>query len=154
MMNIRDFMEENQASRQELAELIGRLDERSFQCAVGRGWTVSTLLCHLAFWDQRVLFLLREWQRGGLEVCRLSSLAVNSINEAVKAISQAVPGPVAGRLALDSAAAVDSQLAEISEALVDQIASAGFERFLKRSLHRREHLQKIEEALAGQPASR
>lgn len=153
-MSMRNFMEENQASREELAELIGRLDERSFKCAVGRGWTVSTLLCHLAFWDQRVLFLLREWQRSGLDVCRLNSLAVHSINEAAKAISQAVPGPVAARLALDSAAAVDSQLAQISEALAGQIASAGFERFLNRSLHRREHLQKIEEALAGQSAGR
>ena len=45
-------------------ELIACLDEDSFKCDVGSGWTVSTLLCHLAFWDQRALFLLRQWQTG------------------------------------------------------------------------------------------
>jgi hypothetical protein len=150
-MNKRDFVEENETARLELRELIGRLDERSFKCAVESGWTVSTLLCHLAFWDQRVLFLLREWQNGRPETSRLSVQSIDSINEAVKAISQAVPGPAAAKLALDSAAAVDSLVAEISDKWVDQIASAGFERFLRRSLHRREHLQKIEEALQRQP---
>jgi hypothetical protein len=143
----RGFVEENEAARQELGELIARLDEPSFKCAVGSGWTVSTLLCHLAFWDQRALFLLREWQCGHFETFRLSSQLVDSINEAVKAISQAVPGPAAAKLALDSAAAVDSLLTGIGDELVGEIVSAGFDRYLRRSLHRREHLQKIKEAM-------
>jgi len=130
-----------------LAEVIARLDERSFQFAVGSGWNVSALLCHLAFWDQRVLFLLREWERGKVETFRLSSQSIDSINEAVKAISQAVPSSAAAKLALDSAAAVDSLLEGIGDELCGQIISAGFERYLKRSLHRREHLRKINEGL-------
>ena len=144
------FVEENEGARQELREVIARLDERSFKCVVGSGWTVSTLLCHLAFWDQRVLFLLRKWQSGPFETSQLSSQSVDSINEAVKAISQAVPGPAAAKLALDSAAAVDSLLTGISDELAGQIVSSGFERFLRRALHRREHLQKIKEALDRQ----
>jgi len=60
-----------------------------------------------------------------------------------------VPGAAAAKLALDTALAVDSRLASISDELIDQLISAGFERYLKRSLHRREHLQKIKEALRG-----
>ena len=60
-MGDRSFIAENEAARVELSELIARLDERAFHCPVGSGWTVSTSLCHLAFWDQRVLWLLREW---------------------------------------------------------------------------------------------
>ena len=60
----RTFVEENAESRQELAHLIARLDERSFHRPVGSGWTVATLLCHLAFWDRRTLFLLKEWKSG------------------------------------------------------------------------------------------
>jgi GrpB-like predicted nucleotidyltransferase (UPF0157 family) len=67
----------------------------------------------------------------------------------VNAISQAVPGAAAAKLALDSALVVDAQLASISDELISQLVSAGFERYLKRSLHRREHLQKIKEALHG-----
>jgi hypothetical protein len=120
-----------------------------FNLRVGSGWTVSAVLCHLAFWDQRVLFVLRKWQSAGFEPSRLTPLSVDSLNHAATAIAQAVPGPAAARLALDSASAVDSQVAETSDELVKQILSEGFERFLRRSLHRREHLQKIEEALAG-----
>jgi hypothetical protein len=142
------FVEENQAARQELAELIARLDERSFQCAAGSGWTVSTLLCHLAFWDRMALAMLTKWGSGGGEPPRLSAQSIDSINEAVKAISGAVPGPAAARLALDSAAAVDRQVEGIGDELRGRIVSAGFERSLMRSLHRREHLRRIREALS------
>jgi Mycothiol maleylpyruvate isomerase N-terminal domain len=146
----RSFADENNAARVELSELIAGLDERSFKCPVGSGWTISTCLCHLAFWDHRVLFLLDEWARTGqLETSRLSSQSVNSINQAVNAISQAVPGAAAAKQALDAALAVDSLLAAISDESISQLVSAGFERYLKRSLHRREHLQKIKEALHG-----
>ncbi len=149
----RSFVDENDAARLELGEFIAGLDERSFKCPVGSGWTISTCLCHLAFWDHRVLFLLNEWERTGqLERSRFSSQSVNSINQAVNAISQAVPGAAAAKLALDAALAVDSLLASISDELIGQLVSAGFERYLKRSLHRREHLQKIKEALHGQAA--
>ena len=67
----------------------------------------------------------------------------------MNAISQAVPGTAAAKLALDTASAVDSLLASISDELISQLVSAGFERYLKRSLHRREHLQKIKAALHG-----
>jgi hypothetical protein len=149
----RSFVDENDAARLELGEFIAGLDERSFKCPVGSGWTISTCLCHLAFWDHRVLFLLNDWERTGqLERSRFSSQSVNSINQAVNAISQAVPGAAAAKLALDAALAVDSLLASISDELIGQLVSAGFERYLKRSLHRREHLQKIKEALRGQAA--
>jgi hypothetical protein len=148
MMN-RGFIDENEVARLELSELIAHLDERSFNCPLGLGWTVSTLLCHLAFWDQRVLFLLREWQSGHFETSRLSSQSVDSINHAVKVLSQSVTGPAAAKLALDSAAAVDSQLKGISDELIGQIVSAGFERVLRRSLHRLEHLQKIRRLTSG-----
>jgi hypothetical protein len=146
----RSFVDENDVARVELGEFIAGLDERSFKCPLGSDWTISTCLCHLAFWDNRVLFLLNEWERTGqIETSRLSSQSVNSINQAVNAISQAVPGVAAAKLALDTALAVDSRLASISDELIDQLISAGFERYLKRSLHRREHLQKIKEALHG-----
>jgi hypothetical protein len=149
IMRIRDFVEENNTSRLELEQLIGRLDEESFNLQVGSGWTLSAALCHLAFWDQRVLFVLKKWQTVGFELSRLSPLCVDSINQAATVIAQAVPGPAAAGLALSSAAAVDSQVAMTSDELAARILSEGFDRFLKRSLHRREHLQKIEKVLAG-----
>lgn len=143
----RDFIRQNEASCAQLGQLVARLSERAFEHPVGSGWTMATLLCHLAFWDQRALFLLREWQAGRFEASRLSVQAVNSINEAAKAVSRVVPGPAAGQLALESAAAVDAELEKVSDELAEQMASSGFERLLNRSLHRLEHLRKIEKAL-------
>jgi hypothetical protein len=143
----RAFIEENSAARRELAELIAHLDERSLQSAVASGWTVSTLLCHLAIWDRMALFCLRKWQAGGHPPSRLGPQSIDSINEELAAISQAVPGPAAARLALDSAAAVDSLVEGIAGELRHRVVTAGFERYLRRSLHRLEHLRRIREAL-------
>lgn len=147
----RSFIQENEAARLELSELIARLNEHSFALPVGSGWIVSTSLCHLAFWDQRVLFLLRQWESGRIDTSRLGSQSVESINYAVNAISHAVAGPAAAELALNSPSAVESHLAAISDELIDQLISTGFERYLRRCLHRYEHLRKIRQALDGQP---
>jgi hypothetical protein len=97
-----------------------------------------------------VLFLLNEWERTGQpETSRLSSQSVNSINQAVAAISQAVPGAAAAKLALNTALAVDSVLASISDELISQLVSAGFERYLKRSLHRRDIFRKSRKHCTG-----
>lgn len=113
------------------------------------GWPVTIVLCHLAFWDQRVLFVLKKWQTASFEPYRFTPLSVDSINQAVTAMARHAPGPAAVRLALASAEAVDSEVAEISDELASQILSAGYGRFLRLSLHRREHLLKTEKALAG-----
>jgi hypothetical protein len=87
-----------------------------------------------------------------LEGVRLDSQAVDSINEAVNMIALQVPGPAAIALALNSAVAVDSFIAGIGEELADRITAAGFERYLRRSLHRREHIRKILRVLDAQTA--
>ena len=78
----RSFVDENDAARAELSEFIARLDERSFDLSVGSGWTISTCLCHLAFWDHRVLFLLSEWE--GLGSLRHLGLALSPSTPSIK----------------------------------------------------------------------
>jgi hypothetical protein len=144
----RGFVRENDDARAELRELAERLDEPSLQITLSSGWTVAAALCHLAFWDQRAFFLLAEWERAGkLEPTRLSPQSIDSINHSVNAIAGAVAGRDAVRLALDSAAVVDAQVAGLGDKLVEDLFAAGLDRHLRRSLHRREHMQKIREAL-------
>jgi hypothetical protein len=139
---------ENAASRQALVELVSTLSEESYRCPIGLHWTVATTLCHLCFWDQRALFFLQSWARGGtIEIPRLDAQSVASINQAVNWIALEVPGVAAGRIAVETAAAVDAFVAQISDDLAQKIVAAGFERYLQRSLHRQEHLDKIRQAL-------
>jgi len=148
-----DLCLDNDAARAELREIADRLDAGSVTCSIGTTWTVATSLCHLAFWDQRALFQLKQWQKSGsVDAVRLDSLTVDSINEAVNMIALQVPGPAAIAFALNSAAAVDAFVATIGEELADRITAEGFERYLRRSLHRREHVRKIRRALDAQAA--
>ena len=148
-----DLCLDNDAARAELKEIANRLDAGSVTCSIGSTWTVATSLCHLAFWDQRALFQLKEWRKGGsVEAVRLDSQTVDSINEAVNMIAEQVPGPAAIAFALNSAAAVDAFIATIGEELANRITAAGFERYLRRSLHRREHIRRIRRALDAQAA--
>jgi hypothetical protein len=139
----------NDAARAELRALENRLDVNCYCYVVGSSWTIASSVCHLAFWDQRALFLLMQYQKSGkVETSRLDSESVDSINQAMNLIALQVPGPAAMTLAPESAAAVDAFVEEIKEELAEKIREAGFERFLRRSLHRREHLQKIHVVLA------
>jgi len=143
------FVQENEASRSELRALTASLTDEDLGRDLGNGWTVSTVLCHLAFWDRVALRRVREWQRRGFDAVRLAPAtadSINEINEAAREISRGVPGREAARMALESAEAIDAEVQRLSGELVDQIAAAGFERVLRRYLHRREHLRRIGEA--------
>jgi hypothetical protein len=98
------------------------------------------------------MFWLRIWEMSGkVETSKLDSQSIDSINQAVNTISLMIPGPAAAKLALDSASAVDAQAGALSDELVERIVAAGFERYLRRSLHRREHLKKILDVLGPAP---
>jgi hypothetical protein len=142
-----DFVQENEASRRELQALTASLTDDDLARDLGNGWTVSTVLCHLAFWDRLVLRRLREWQRTGFDPVRFTRLATTSINDAAREISRGVPGHEAALMAIENAEAIDTELEGLGEELIDQINGAGFERVLKRSLHRREHLRRIAETI-------
>jgi hypothetical protein len=139
---------ENDTARAELAAFKNRLGLESYSYSVGSNWTIASSLCHLAFWDRRALLLLENWQRSGrVETSRLDSESVDSINQSLNLIALQVPGPAAMSLALESATAVDAFVDEIKDELAEKIKKGGFECFLRRSLHRREHLQKMHAVL-------
>jgi hypothetical protein len=144
---LQHFIKENEASRRELGEFIAQLGDAKLEQEVGNGWTVSTMLCHVAFWEQRALYLLRQWRGGQFETFRLTAQTIHSINEAGRVIARAVPGRAAAQIALRSAEETDSEVLQISEDLAKTICAAGLDRMLNRSLHRREHLQKLKEKL-------
>lgn len=145
-----DFCLENDAARAELSELAAKLDAASAARPVGSNWTVATVLCHLAFWDRRALSQLKRWQESGsIEATRPDPQSVASINEAVNTLALKMPAAAAIELALESATAVDNFVAAMDDAAAERLIAGGFERYLQRSLHRREHLRTIRGVLDG-----
>jgi uncharacterized damage-inducible protein DinB len=145
----RSYVALNDAERQRLRALVQRLSDQDLARAMEAGWTVAGVLAHVAFWDQRIVALLDEWDRKGsswtppLEDAR----DVDWINDAAKALCLALPPRVAAELALSVAETVDRRVAAVSDAVIEANTRAGGVLNWRRAEHRREHLDEIERML-------
>jgi hypothetical protein len=138
------FVEENRVSTQQLETFVRRLSEDDLARSNPYGWTVAALLAHLAFWDQRVLVLLRRWKAAGVDE---SPVDPDMINDSLRPLCLALDPRTAVELCLSSAAAVDAELETITANLVEAIeASSNHFRF-NRALHRNDHLNEIKNLL-------
>jgi len=141
---------ENRAERTRLASLVGRLSDADLERPLGGGWTVAVALAHLAFWDRRGLLLLEQWERGQAPLPgEPDSYGVEVLNGALLAEWRALAPRVAARLAVEAAEATDRKVETLGAGVVDAIIAGGESWRLRRSLHRREHLDQIDRALAG-----
>ena len=139
-----DFIRENAKELERLFRLTARLSDGDLARPVGTEWTVATKLLHLAFWDKYCLELLKRWKS---TMPSISTLDVDAVNEAVKALSNAIPRSAVCEIVRVSAEATDREVEGITPELRAAIIQAGRERILKRFLHRRAHLDQIEKAL-------
>jgi hypothetical protein len=138
------FVQENTASRSRLEELVRRLSPQDLACRTASGWTVAALLAHLAYWDQRLLALLRRWQAHGVDE---SPVDADAINDALQPLCLALEPQAALALCLASARQADAMLERLDSNWVEQIrASPNHFRF-NRGLHRDDHLDEIEHLL-------
>jgi hypothetical protein len=142
------YSKQNAESRRRLERLVHRLSEQDLARSTDYGWTVSALLGHLAFWDQRVLVILRRWREDGFDP---SPIDAGAVNDSLRVICQALEPRTAIELCLSSAAEVDAELETLTPELVQQMeehAAATDTQFrMNRSLHRDGHLNDIEALL-------
>jgi hypothetical protein len=142
------YSEQNAQSRQRLQELTSRLSDSDLTRSTDYGWTVAALLAHLAFWDQRMIVILKRWKEEGFDPSPIDTMAVN---DALKVICHALDPRTAIGLNLSSAEAVDAEMETLTPEFVKQIeehAAATETQFrMNRSLHRDGHLNDIEALL-------
>jgi hypothetical protein len=135
-----DFIQPNEASRQRLEAFVNSLSAEDFAKTNPHGWTVPALLGHLAFWDQRMLVLLRRWQERGVDE---SPVDPDMINDSLRPICLALEPRAAADLCLASAKETDTALAAISRELYDAIVASPNHFRFNRSLHREDHMGEI-----------
>lgn len=142
------YSEQNTASRRRLETLTRRLSEADLARSTDYGWTIAALLAHLAFWDQRMIVILKRWREEGFDPSPIDAMAVN---DALRVICHALEPRAAIELCLSSAEAVDAELETLTPNFVKQIeehAAATETQFrMNRSLHRDGHLNDIEALL-------
>jgi hypothetical protein len=145
----RSYVTRNDTERARLKALVARCTDADLARPLPGGWTVAGVLGHLAFWDQRILLLLEQWESKGVAPAHEVAADVDWINDAAKPMLLAVPPRRAAELALAIAEATDRKVASLPDDRVARNAAAGNPLNLSRADHRREHLDDIERALSA-----
>jgi len=141
----RTYIVQNDAERGRLRALVGRLSDADLARAMPAGWTVAGVLAHLAFWDQRILALLAQWEQSPSKPLPTPNEAdTDWINDASKPFLLALAPRQAAELAVTIADIVDGKVAALPDDLVARNAAAGSPLNLLRAEHRAEHLREIE----------
>jgi hypothetical protein len=140
------FIEENRRERQRLQALVGRITDEELKIPMWRGWTIATVLAHLAFWDQRALVLMRKWKETRVAP---SPIDQDVANEALLPLLNAIPPRTAANLSVSAAEGIDLELETASDHLIDDMAKLGDRFRLYRSDHRKIHLDQMDSRLCN-----
>jgi uncharacterized damage-inducible protein DinB len=142
------YSEQNAESRRRLEKLVRELSDQDLARSTDYGWTVAALLAHLAFWDQRMIVILRRWLEEGFDP---SPIDARAVNDSLKVVCHALDPRTALELCLAYAEAADAELDTLTSDQVKQLeehAAATETQFrMNRSLHRDGHLNDIETLL-------
>ena len=144
----RPFVAENAKERERLGSLVERLTEEELSLPLGNDWTIAVALAHLSFWDQRSLFLVRKWKKSG--VVEPTTIDIDVTNDSLLSTWLALPPQAAANLAVSAAEEIDRELEEASPYLITKIESLGEKFRLYRSIHRKMHIDEIEQILSKQ----
>lgn len=143
----RPYTTENDAERARLKALVARLSDEEMAYPVSARWTVSVALMHLAFWDRLWLAKFEEWERTGQVQMPQIGEAVHGINDGMLPWWRTVAPAQVRHEVIAAAEAVDAKAATLPEPLVAAVLSVR-PRTLTRAIHRREHLDRVDQALA------
>ena len=144
MVQDRSFVELNRASTKRIRALAAHLSDKEMQQRVGQHWTVAIALAHLAFWDRRVLYVLDMTERDGKLFTAEIDILVNDLSLPLWA---AIPPREAARIAIETAETLDARLENFPPDLLGEIYAYN-KRWVVRGLHRGEHLDEVDAALA------
>jgi hypothetical protein len=140
---------ETDAERERLRALVGRLTDNELSRPMPAGWTVAGVLAHIGFWDARAIYWLDKWA-GGVAPTPYEHENTEAVNESAKPLCLAFPPRDAANLALRLAEEADGKVRALSDSMLAKIRATGGPPFnLSRAIHRKEHLDEIDDVLRG-----
>ena len=144
----RSYVETNRAAFDRLLALVDRTSDEDLARPMDDGWTVASVLGHMAFWDLRIVTALARWGPDGSgPFPTYHDDAVDWINDSTKPIISALEPRAAARVAIEAAEAADAAVANMSDELLDKNVETGLYINTDRADHRGEHLDEIEKLL-------
>jgi hypothetical protein len=142
----RSYIDANRASLDRMRTFVETATDDDLRTEMPAGWTVSAVLGHLAFWDQRVQVVL-DMVEEGVKPPPYDEGSVDWINDTAKRFLLAMEPRALARLAVEIATQTDERVATLSDELLDEATQRWFTE--RRCDDRNEHLDEIEQALAG-----
>ena len=140
---------ETDAERARLRRLIDGMSDADLSHPMPAGWTVAAVLAHIGFWDARAIYWLDKWARG-VPPSAYEPENTEAVNESAKPLCLALPPRNAADLALRLAEEADGKVKALSDGMLAKIRATGGPPFnLSRAIHRKEHLDDIEQELRG-----
>ena len=140
-----EILAANDRSTERIRAMAEHLTEDALRHPVGEHWTVAITLAHLAFWDRRALDSLRRTVAANAPSAADVDIVVNDLSLPLWA---AIPPSDAVLLALDAASEIDTFVATLEGPLAGMLLDA-HPRWVRRHLHRDEHLDEAEAELRG-----
>jgi len=141
---MKEIIQENGRGNVALRKMVEGVSQEDLRTPMEAGWTVSAVLAHLAFWDQRAITLIKKWKEEGVGD---SVIDTDVINEVTRRLCLAIPPEEAAQLVITVADEIDQLIADLTPEMVEAIRSQGRTVRLNRADHRRTHLGEIEKAL-------
>ena len=145
------YIEENARESERLRFLVESLSDEQLLTPLDTEWTIAVALAHLAFWDQRSLILIRKWKMGEGNCNRPSPIDIEVINDALLSLWLLLPSREAANLAVSCAESIDRELEATAIDFVKKIEDIEGKSRVYRSIHRKMHLDQIEERLRVGP---
>jgi hypothetical protein len=142
----RSYVEANRASLERMRAFVDGATDDDLRTPMPAGWTVAAVLGHLAFWDQRVNVVL-DMVEEGVKPPPYDEGSVDWINDTGKRFLLAMEPREVARLAVQIAEATDDRIARLPDDELEEATSLWFTQ--ERWRDRTEHLDEIEQALAG-----
>ena len=137
---------ENTSLTERLSALVARLSDSDLTLDLGEGWTPAVALAHAAFWDRRAVRVFERWVHDGTPYRDQDD---DILNTALLDEWRAIPPRRAAELAVEAARSIDRTIGGLPDNVVAAVIAQGDDFLLRRSGHRREHVEQIEAATAS-----
>jgi hypothetical protein len=144
----RSYVAENDAERARLKAVVDRLTDADLARLMSEEWTIGAGLLHLAFWDGLSLSKFEEWERTGEDQSPPMRDLVLAINQVMLPWWRTIAPAQIRHAVVVAAEAVDHKAETLPVPIIEAILAVR-PRSLTRAVHRRQHLDQIERALAG-----
>jgi hypothetical protein len=142
---LKQYIKGNNESRVRLSKLAEGISDKELKLVIYKeGWTVAAMLAHVAFWDERRAWNMKEWKDNGMSESGLNELDTRIINDTLVPFFLALPPRKAAELAVTCAEHVDKEIEGLTPELVSKIEALGDKYALDRGLHRKMHLDEID----------